>query len=94
LPVVEGTITLSGVTNETVNDEEGIDIYGFVELRRLPSGVSFHFAEHLAIDLELSGGVSGNYDEESVPDIVAVYHQRFLVQTGPVIERVAGASAA
>jgi len=93
LPVVEATVALTGVMNETVNDEEGIENYGFIEVIRLPSGVRFRFAEHLAIDLQLSDVVSGRYDERPQPEVVAVYRQRLLVQTGPLIERAHDASA-
>jgi len=88
LPVVEATLYLTGVTTQTVNDEEGIDIYGLVEVKRLPSGVRFSFAEHLAIDLELAASVAGTYDEKPLRDVVAVYRQRFLLQSGPHLERL------
>lgn len=94
LPVVEATLSLTGVIAQTVTDEEGIDIYGLIEVKRLPSGVRLRFAEHLAIDLELTGSVAGTYDEKPLRNLVAVYRQRFLLQSGPHLERLRGASAA
>jgi hypothetical protein len=88
LPVVEGKLTLTGVTGETVNDEEGIDIYGFTEITRLPNGVSFRYAEHLSIDVELAGPVAGTYEERPQPNLVAIYRQRLLLQSGPYFEQI------
>jgi hypothetical protein len=86
LPVVEGTLTLTGVTQQFVNDEEGIDSYAFNMAERLSNGVRLRYCEHLSIDLRLAGSVSGTYDEKPLPGLVAVYRQRLLLQSGPQIE--------
>jgi hypothetical protein len=94
LPVVESKLTLIGVTGETVTDEEGIDTYGFTEIKRLSNGVRFRYAEHLSIDVELAGPVAGTYEEKPLPNLVAIYRQRLLLQSGPYFEQMGGTPAA
>jgi hypothetical protein len=94
LPVVEGTLTLMGVTEQILNDEEGIDSYAFNELERRSTGVRLRYCEHLSIDLNLAGAVVGTYDEKPLPGLAAVYKQRLLIQSGPYIEGTLTAPAA
>jgi hypothetical protein len=88
LPVVEGTLTLHGVTDQFLNDEEGINTYGFDELERQANGVRLRYHEHLYIDLTLAGAIAGTYEERPLPGLVAIYREYFLLQSGPDIQRV------
>lgn len=88
LPVAEATLTIAGVKNHSVLDDQGIGRYTVSEVQRLPNGVRLAFNEALQIDFELAGSISATYDEQSVSGIRAIYRQYFLMQTGPKITRV------
>jgi len=93
LPVVESTLTISGVKNHSVTDDQGIGRYCVNEVQQIPKGVRLSFNEALQIDLDLAGSISATYDEQPVTGICAIYRQYFLMQTGPEIVEVLEADA-
>jgi hypothetical protein len=88
LPVVEATLTIAGVKNHSVIDDQGIVRYSVNEVERMPNGVRLSFNEALHLDFDLAGSISATYDEQPVSGICAIYRQYFLMQTGPEITRV------
>lgn len=93
LPVVEAALTIAGVKQHSVVDDQGIGRYTFNGLEQIPDGMRLSFNEALYIDLRLGGGVSATYDEQPLPDFCAIYTQLFLVQSGPKLERLAETDA-
>ena len=90
LPVVEATLTVSGVKSQSVIDDQGIGRYTFNEVERISNGLLLRFNEAMRIDLHLAGPIAATYDEQPLPGFCAIYRQFFLVQSGPVIEQVLG----
>jgi hypothetical protein len=88
LPVVEATLTIAGVKNYSVIDDQGIGRYSVSEVERIPNGVRLSFNQALQIDFDLAGSISATYDEQPVSGICAIYRQYLLMQTGPEIRRV------
>jgi hypothetical protein len=88
LPVVEATLTIAGVKNHSVVDDQGIGRYTVSEVEQIPNGLRLSFNEALHIDLHLAGGVLATYDEQPLSGICAIYRQYFLMQTGPEIAQV------
>ena len=89
LPVVEVTLSISGVSKCVVADGAGIGLFSFNQIEPIANGLRLQFNENLDIDLELET-VDAKYDERPVPELCAIYRESFLVQSGPFIERVAG----
>src|SRR5205085_10356849 len=89
LPVVEATLTVSGVINCGVFDDQGIGRYSFNQVEPIATGIRLRFNERLYIDLALAGPIAATYDEQPLPNLCAIYRQYFLVQSGPSIESVA-----
>lgn len=88
LPVAEVTLTYGNVDQAKVIDDQGIGLYTFDEIQRVPNGLRLVFNQALKIDLQLSGPIDVTYDEQPLHDHWAVYRQFLLVQSGPDIETV------
>ncbi len=88
LPVVEVTLSFSGVSKCVVADNARIGRYSFNQIEPIANGVRLQFNENLDINLELNA-VDATYDERPLPELCAIYRQYFLVQSGPSIETVA-----
>ena len=86
--MVEATLTVSGVINCRVFDDQGIGRYSFNQIEPIANGVRLQFNENLDINLELNA-VDATYEERPLPELCAIYRQYFLVQSGPSIETVA-----
>jgi hypothetical protein len=94
LPVVEATLTLSGVMDQSIVDDQGIGQYSFNEIQRIGNDVRLRYNEAMYVDLYLAGSLIATYNEEPLPGICAIYRQYFLLQTGPKFEQVLGTPAA
>ena len=88
LPVVEAFLTINGVKNYSIVDDQGIGRYSVSEVEQIPHGVRLSFNEALHLEFEFAGSMSATYDEQPVPGICAIYRQYFLIQTGPEITPV------
>jgi hypothetical protein len=87
LPVVEATLTIAGVKNRSIVDDQGIGRYSLDEVLQIQNGVRLSFNEALRIDPYLAGWISATYDEQPLSGVYAIYRQYFLMQSGPEIER-------
>lgn len=57
LPVVEATLTVSGLNNCVVADNAQIGRYSFNRMEPIANGMRLHFNENLDIDLELAATI-------------------------------------
>ena len=89
LPVVEATLTVSGLNKCIVADNARIGRYTFNHIEPISNGVRLQFNENLDIDLELAGTIDAAYEEKPLPELCAIYRQYFLLQSGPSIETIA-----
>jgi len=87
LPVVEGTLKVSGVMKCVVADKARIGRYTFNEMETNANGVRFHFNENLDIDVEVCV-LDASYEEQPLPELRAIYRQYLGLQSGPFMETV------
>ena len=91
LPVVEATLTVSGVRGQAVIDDPGLGRYTFNEVELDANGLQLRFNEALRIHIDIAGSIAATYEEQPLPGFCATYRQVLLVQSGPKIEPLGSA---
>jgi hypothetical protein len=85
LPVVEGELVLSPVSDVTVTDDQGIGRYSVNKVTCVPAGLRLELCDAMVLEFTFTGPLAGTYEERPRPDIRALYRERLLVQRGPRI---------
>ena len=93
LPVVEARLRLQAVTEMRIVGDQGIGRYSFNRVERMQGGLKILFNEGMKIVMAFNGEPTGSYEEVFIADIHAIYRQMLLVQTGPALQFVPGASS-